>query len=225
MRRVHTDREYAEHLRGVGDRLRRMAGAVQEMLRDGVQALVEGDKRLALSTIQRDRAVNRLELEIDELCVLILARWQPMASDLRFVTTALKMVTDLERVGDLASNIAERALELSEGPFVWDREAFMGMSEVVREMVGDATGAFVERDEAQARAVIERDDEADARYQQLLHGVIDVMKARPEHVRDGVHVQAVAKWLERVADHATNVAEQTIFLVRGKDVRHGPLPR
>ncbi|MGD8862953.1 MAG: phosphate signaling complex protein PhoU [Myxococcales bacterium] len=225
MRRVHTDREYAEHLRGVGERLRRMTGAVQEMLRDGVQALVEGDKRLALSTIQRDRAVNRLELEIDELCVLILARWQPVASDLRFVTTALKLVTDLERVGDLASNIAERVLELSDGPFVWDREAFMHMSEVVQGMVGDATGAFVERDEEQARAVIERDDEADARYQQLLQGVIDVMKARPELVHDGVHVQAVAKWLERVADHATNVAEQTIFLVRGKDVRHGPLPR
>jgi phosphate transport system protein len=218
----HTDREYSEHLDLLNAKLRRMGDLVQEMIVDAVSALADGDQHRARTTIQRDKAVNRLEIEVDELCILILARWQPVASDLRFITAALKLVTDVERIGDLAANICERAIDVSGRECGWDMDAFRSMATFTQRMVGDAAQAFVSRDADLARAVIARDDEADQLYHTTLQGVIERMKASSDCIADGVHVQAVAKWLERIADHATNIAEQTIFLVAGQDVRHAP---
>lgn len=226
MSKTHTDREYGAQLDEIGAHLRRMGERVERMVGDAIAALSSGDEAKAREIIVRDGSVDRAEKEIDELCLRTLARWQPMASDLRFVTTALKMVTDLERIGDLAVNIAERAIDLGERTQRWNWEDVARMGERVRGMVHDGTAAFLGVDLDLARDVIERDDEIDELYTAIFREILDAMKHDPDAVRDGIHVQAVAKWLERMADHATNLAEQAIFMSEGKDIRHlDKLPR
>lgn len=220
MAETHTDKEYAAQLEALRSGLLAMAERVQTMIANSVTALVERDKDLARRTIENDHLINRAEVENDELCLLILAKWQPMASDLRGVTLALKMVTDLERIGDLAVNICERALDLADAPQLKPWEDIPRMAELAREMVRDAIDAFVEEDVGKARHVIERDNEADALYTRIFREILDVMCADARAVERGIHVQSVAKWLERISDHSTNLAEQVIFLVKGKDVRH-----
>jgi len=143
-----------------------------------------------------------------------------MASDLRFITLALKMVTDLERIGDLAVNIAERAIDLAAFPQVKPWEDMPRMADIVESMVRDAIDAFVRGDAEKARSVIARDDEVDDLYTRVFRDVLEIMIARPEVIEPGIHVQSVTKWLERIADHSTNLAEQVIFMIKGKDVRH-----
>lgn len=224
-RKTHTDREYENKLTEVRERLLLMAGRVEEMIRKSIEALLNGDAELARETIEQDEEVNRLEMETDNLCLQILARWQPMASDLRFVTLALKMVTDLERIGDLAVNICERAVDLSRTrqttalPPGW-REDVSRMAEIVQVMVRDAIDAFVKRDEAKARAVHARDDAVDELYDRVFESVLAQMMADSAHVHHGIHIQSVAKWLERVGDHATNLAEEVVFMIKGRDIRH-----
>src|SRR5690349_12510495 len=143
MTRAHTDREYDNQLRQVRDKLLLMAGHVESMIANSVRSLVERDLVLAQRTIDNDHKVNQAEMEIDELCLQILARRQPMASDLRFITLALKMVTDLERIGDLAVNICERAVDLAAEPPVRSYDEIIQLSENVQVMVRDAIDAFV----------------------------------------------------------------------------------
>ena len=154
------------------------------------------------------------------LCLQVLARWQPMASDLRFITTALKMVTDLERIGDLAVNISERALELNAQAPLKPYEDIPKMAQLVRTMVSSAIDAFVQQNEELARSVHAQDDEVDELYDQVFSDVLELMIRDPSNVHRGIHVQSVAKWLERVGDHATNLAEEVVYMVRGKDIRH-----
>jgi len=222
----HTDRSYEAILSELKQRLLRMAAIVEEMIASSTKALATSSTELARETIRRDRTVNRLELEADELCTQILARFQPVASDLRFVTIALKMVTDLERIGDLAVNVSERVVDMSERSRSWAIDDIERMAERVRSMVHDAIQAFVAGDAELAQSAIERDDEVDDLYHQSFRSLVATMKADPAAlVRDGIHMLSVAKWVERMADHATNLAEQVVFYVRGKDVRHaGKLP-
>ena len=198
-----------------------MAGRVESMIHNSIVSLINRDPDLAHATIAEDAVVNRGELETDRLCMVILARRQPMGPDLRFITFALKMVTDLERIGDLAVNICERAIDLCTLPALprpWaDIER---MAEIARIMVGSAIDAFVKEDGEAARAVIERDDEVDDLYAQIFQDILALMKERPDMLRPCIHVQSVAKWIERMADHATNLAEQVIFMIDGMDVRH-----
>ncbi len=216
----HTDREYEASLHELRQGILEMAGRVEEMIARAVRSLVERDVALATQTIGDDRAVNRAEVEIDEICLRLLARWQPMASDLRFITTSLRMVTDLERIGDLAVNICERALDLAKDPPLKPWEDVPHMAEVVQSMVHDAIDAFVQRDAELAQAVIERDTEVDELYTLVFRDVLALMVKDTAAVQRGIHVQSVAKWLERMADHSTNLAEEVIFMVKGKDVRH-----
>ena len=217
----HTDREYEEKLRELRDGLLLMAGRVESMIGDAIQALCSRDGQLARATISADAAVNRSELEIDDLCMVALARWQPMASDLRFITFAMKMVTDLERIGDLAVNICERALDLAALPELPNPYVdIQQMGALAQGMVRDAIDAFVNSDPAAARAVIDRDDRIDDLYTRVFQDMLDIMGSDPALVHRGLHVQSVAKWLERIGDHATNLAEQVIFMLKGKDVRH-----
>jgi phosphate transport system protein len=198
-----------------------MAGVVEQMIVDAVKAALTQDRVLARETIDRDAIVNRLEIESDEHCLVILARRQPMAGDLRFVTLALKMVTDLERIGDLAVNIAERAVDLADHPdqpWPWDK--IESLARLVRRMIRDAIQAFVDKDATKAHEVIARDEQADELYWSIFRTALDVMRKRPETVQDGVHFQSVAKFLERIGDHATNLAEQVVFMIKGKDIRH-----
>ena len=216
----HTDRAYEAELSALRERLERMAGLVEQMIAEAMAAFVGRDAEAARRTIRLDREVNALELESDEACIRILARWQPMASDLRFLTFVLKTVTDLERIGDLAVNICERTIDLVEMPGFDLPEELAAMGSRVQSMVHDAVRASLAADADLAREVIERDDLVDEAYTHVFRDVLEQMRSVPGFVARGIHVQSVAKWLERIADHATNIAEQAIFLAEGHDVRH-----
>lgn len=220
MLKTHTDREYENQLGALRQALLLMAGRVEEMIVNSVRALIDRDVELAKKTIEADHKVNRAEVETDELCLLILAKRQPMASDLRFITLALKMVTDLERIGDLAVNICERAIDLADLPPIKPWEDVPRMSEAVESMVHDAIDAFVERDADKAQRVIDHDAEVDALYVRLFRETLAIMLNDSSTIERGIHLQSIAKWLERMGDHSTNLAEQVIFMVKGKDVRH-----
>ncbi|HLU68956.1 MAG TPA: phosphate signaling complex protein PhoU [Kofleriaceae bacterium] len=217
----HTDREYEAELGRVRDNLLRMTGRVEQMIADSVEALLEGDTDLAQKAIEDDHKVNRLEVDTDDLCLLILARRQPLGSDLRFITLAMKMVTDLERIGDLAVNIAERAVALSGERPVGFESLLSRLAELDQAQLRGAIEAFVARDAAAAEAVCAADDQVDRLYLELAREAQEKMAGDGGvRIERAVHLQAVARFLERIGDHVTNLAELVIFLVRGKDVRH-----
>ncbi len=216
----HTDREYEAQLGELRERLLAMTARVVEMISASILALAARDEELARRTIERDHRVNRDELEADELCLQILARRQPMASDLRFITRALKMVTDLERIGDLAVNVCERALDLAELPPLKPYRDIPRMAELAQGMIRDAIEAFVSGDSERAAAVLARDDEVDRLYESVYLEILSIMRREEGVLESGIHVQSVAKYLERIADHATNLAEEVIYLLKGRDVRH-----
>jgi len=220
MDQKHTDRKYDAELSDLRERLLMMAGRVEQMIKQAVESVVTQDIELARKTIAMDRQVNRAEIETDELCLVILAKWQPMATDLRFITLAFKMVTDLERIGDLAVNICERAIDLGSAPPLKPYIDIPRMAQIAESMIHDAVDAFVERDAEKAQDVIDRDDEVDNLYRRIFDELIQIVREDEAKVERGIQVQAVAKLLERMADHCTNLAEQVIFLVKGEDVRH-----
>jgi phosphate transport system protein len=220
MARTHTDREYEAELRELKDKLLKMAGLVEDMITSATRALVEGDMELARRTIDADAQVNALEIETDELCLLVLAKRQPVAGDLRMITLAMKMVTDLERIGDLGVNISERVLALGTPPAPSVAERLRRMSEDGQRMVRDAIDAFVARDVEKARTVFSRDQYVDDAYREIALEVQHEMMRDRDFVNRGIHLQACSKFLERIADHGTNLAEMVIFQVEGKDVRH-----
>jgi phosphate transport system protein len=161
-----------------------------------------------------------MEVETDEHCLRILARWQPVASDLRFLTIALKMVTDLERIGDLAVNICERTLEFSFARTHLPGATLEEMTKITREMVHNSVDAFVKGSDTLAQQVIDTDDKVDDLYEQGFAEVLEVMQQYPGDLQPGIHALSVIKWVERIADHSTNLAELVVFMVRGKDIRH-----
>ena len=217
---LHTDKEFESELAKLREKILLMGAKVETMVAASVRAFNEQDNSLANRTIEFDHDINRLEVEIDSYCLSILARRQPVASDLRFITTALKLVTDLERIGDLAVNISERVLDLSSDPPRRTWPDILKMAEIVQNMVRDALDAFVAADSAKAKWVIERDRSVDAIYAQVFHQVLLVMIEDRSAVQRGVGVQAIAKYLERIGDHATNLAEMVVFLAQGTDIRH-----
>jgi phosphate transport system protein len=225
MVRRHTDREYEAELRELKDKLLRMAGLVEQMIASATSALVEGDLDRARDTVGADGAVDALELETDELCLLILARRQPMASDLRMITLAMKMVTDLERIGDLAVNLGERVLAMASPPPPAAAEALARMSETAQAMIRDAIDAFVAGDVARARTVFGRDQSVDDGFRALSADLQAEMVRDRLFVDRGMHLHACAKFLERIADHGVNLAELVIFQVEGKDIRHPRVAR
>jgi phosphate transport system protein len=218
--KLHTDREYEAELRDLKDKLLRMAGLVEEMIANSTRAFVEGDLDIARKTIQSDGMVNGLEVETDELCLLVLAKRQPLASDLRMITLAMKMVTDLERIGDLAVNICERALAIGGAPPPAIAQKLERMSTIGQGMVREAIDAFVAGDVGAARSVFGRDHEVDTTYRETNLELQREMVKERDFIDRGIHLQAIGKFLERIADHATNLAEMVIFQVEGKDVRH-----
>ncbi|MBI4951051.1 MAG: phosphate signaling complex protein PhoU [Myxococcales bacterium] len=220
MGRQHTDREYQAELDKLRSQILLMGAAVEEMIRSSIRALVERDSELAREMIDFDQKVNRLEIETDELCLRILARRQPVASDLRFITMALKLVTDLERIGDLGVNICERVIELNAEPQLKPYVDLPRMAEEVQGMVRGALDAFVAGDVDKAEAVIARDATVDAYYAQVFRELLTYMMEDARNIYRGTRVQSIAKYLERIGDHATNLAEMVVFMVRGKDIRH-----
>ena len=215
-----TDREYDAELHKLHDQLLLMGAKVEEMIANSMRALTERDSELARRMIEYDHQINRLEVEIDDLCLRILAKRQPVASDLRLITTALKLVTDLERIGDACVNICERVVELNMEPILKPYVDLPRMAETVQAMVRDALDAFVQADPERAREVVERDRVVDAYYGQVFRELLTYMMEDSRNIYRAVRAQAIAKYLERIGDHATNLAEMVIFMVMGKDVRH-----
>jgi phosphate transport system protein len=215
-----TDREYDAELHKLHDQLLLMGAKVEEMIANSMRALTERDSELARRMIEYDHQINRLEVEIDDLCLRILAKRQPVASDLRLITTALKLVTDLERIGDACVNICERVVELNMEPTLKPYVDLPRMAETAQAMVRDALDAFVQADPDRAREVVERDRVVDAYYGQVFRELLTYMMEDPRNIYRAVRAQSIAKYLERIADHATNLAEMVIFMVVGKDVRH-----
>jgi phosphate transport system protein len=220
MDRQHTDREYENELRKLREHVLMMGARVEEMLGLAMKAFVDHDLELARATLDSDRQIDQLEIEIDELSLRMLARRQPVASDLRFITTTLKLVTDLERIGDLGVNICERVVELGHEPPLSATGSVTRMADVVREMLHDALFAYEAATTEKAQQVIERDNTVDSYYAQLFPELVSVMMADPQNVYKATRLQSIAKYLERIADHSTNVAEMVVFMVKGKDVRH-----
>jgi len=216
----HTDREYEQQLTTLREQILLMGARVEEMIASSIRALTDRNSALAKEVIDGDRRVDRLEIDVDHLCLTILARRQPVASDLRFLTTALKIVTDLERIGDLGVNICERTIELNAEPPLKPYIDLPRMAEVVQTMIRETLDAFVAGNADRAQTVLERDHIVDAYYGQIFRELLTYMLEDPTTIRRATKVQSIAKYLERIGDHATNLAEMVVFMARGKDIRH-----
>ena len=213
-------RHFHEELDALKQTLLAMGGLVEDQIRRAMRALLERDDVIAQEVIDRDRQVNTYDVEVDEQCVNLLALHQPAASDLRFITTAMKIVTDLERIGDQAVNIAQRALELNREPQLKPYIDLPRMADRAQRMVKESLDAFVAGDTAQARRVCAADAEVDALKEQIFRELLTFMMEDPRTVSRAIRVILISRFMERVADHATNIAEMVIYLVEGKMVRH-----
>jgi len=197
-----------------------LGSMVETAIHDSVRSLVERDSELARDVIKRDHLVNALEVKIDEECVRLIALRQPMAGDLRFITTTMKITTDLERMGDLAVNIAERALELNEEPQLKPFKNIPKMAEITEGMVRDTLDAFVKGCSKLPYEVINRDDDVDNLTVSNFNELLALMLKDPKIIPLAVKRTYVAKYLERIADHTTNIAEMIIYMCKGKMIRH-----
>ncbi len=209
-----------EELEGLKQTLLAMGALVEDQIRRALQALVERDDAMARDVIERDHQVNAYDVEIDEKCVEMLALYQPTAGDLRFITTTMKIVTDLERIGDQAVNIAQRSLELNQEPQLKPYIDLPRMAEKARRMVKESLDAFVARDTDLARQVCAKDDEVDGIKEQIFRELLTYMMSDAKTIPRAIRLVLISRFLERVADHATNIAEMVIYMVESKMVRH-----
>jgi phosphate transport system protein len=213
-------RHFIEELDHLREKLLEMSGLVEDSVYRSVVSLAQKDEALGQQVIQNEDKINKLEIEIDDLAIALLALQQPMASDLRFITAAIKINNDLERMGDIAVNIVERALYLMQEPLVKPLIDIPRMSNLVQSMIRKALDAFVKKDPDLARSVLLSDDAVDNLRDSIYEELIAFMEREPKTIRQAVNLMFVARNLERLADHATNVAEDVLFLVQGVDVRH-----
>ena len=216
----HTNRQYEEELRGLRIRLLKMGGLVERQIADAVDSLVSRNSDEAREVIALDAEVNRMDIDIDAMCLRLLALRQPAAGDLRFITTGLKINYDLERIGDLAVNLCERALELNEEPILKHYIDIPRMASIAESMVKDSLDAFLRGDCDLAQQVMERDDQVDQLNGQIFRELLSYMAEDPHAISRGARILFISKNLERIADHASNVAEMVVFMVKGKTIRH-----
>jgi len=216
----HTDKRYDEDLKKLREDILYMGGLVEDQIQKAVNSLVERDSPLAETIIERDHEVNRLDVEIDDVCIRLLALHQPAARDLRFITTALKITTDLERIGDMAVNICERALELNTEPRLKPYIDIPRMAQTSERMIRESLDAFVREDTNLALKVCKDDQEVDDLNSQIFRETISFMIEDPHTINRAMKISSISKYLERIADHATNIAEMVVFLVKGKSIRH-----
>ena|SRR5271157_4790686 len=216
----HTNRQYEEDLRELRAALLKMGGMVERQIADAVNALVHRDSERARTIIAGDAEVNRMDIECDDRCINLLALHQPAAGDLRFITTGLKITTDLERIGDNAVNICERAIEINEEPQLKPYIDIPRMAAVAQSMVKDSLDAFMRNDTDLAGEVIARDDVVDDLQHQIYRELLSYMAEDPHTIPRATRILFVSKYLERIADHATNIAEMVVFMVKGKNIKH-----
>lgn len=217
-------RHFDEELSDLKTKLLRMAGQAEDQIDQALTALVTRDSTLARQVIERDHQVNALDVEIDEECIQLLALHQPAARDLRLVTTAMKIATELERISDLAENVCERAIELNEEPQLKPYIDIPLMGKMARGMVKESIDAFVKGDATLARKVLANDDYVDDLMEQLFRELLSFMLEDTRTISRAIRLSFIAKYLERIADHATNIAELVVYLVEGKIIRHTTPP-
>jgi phosphate transport system protein len=219
-----TQRHFDEELAELKTKLVRMASLAEDQIDKALAALVSRDSALACRVIEQDHKVNAFDVEIDEDCIRLLALHQPAARDLRLVTTAMKISTELERISDLAENICERTIELNEEPQLKPYIDIPRMGNLSRMMVKQSIDAFVKDDSALARKVLADDDLVDELMEQVFRELLSFMIEDPHTITRAIRLSFIAKYLERIADHATNIAELVVYLVEGKIIRHTSPP-
>jgi phosphate transport system protein len=211
---------FQQELAKLKEELLKMGGLAERAISNAIDALVHRDTLLAEKTIGEDEKINKMELLIDDWCLKLLALHQPLAADLRFITSAMRINVELERIGDLAVNIAERVVSLTQEPQLKPYIDIPRMAEITKNMVKDVLDAFVNEDADLARAVCARDDQVDALNDQVFRELMTYMLADPKTITRAVHLIIVSKYLERIADHATNIAEGVIFMVKALVIKH-----
>jgi len=213
-------RHFVEELEQLKSKLLEMSSLVEAAIQRSISAVIHKDKSAADEVFRNEARINAIEIEIDEFAVNLLALQQPMAADLRLIVAALKINTDLERMGDLAVNIAQRARSLMEEPVIKPMIDIPHIAGLVQSMVRKALDAFVTRDAELARSVLASDDAVDNMRTACYHELVSFMEKDPQNIKAALDLLAVTRNLERIADHSTNIAEDVLFLVKGVDVRH-----
>ena len=211
---------FQQELNHLKSEILRMAGLVERAISNAIESLTQRDTPLAEKTIQQDAQINEVELDIDERCLNLLALHQPMAGDLRFITSTMRINTELERIGDLAVNIAERVVSLNQEPQLKPYIDIPNMADISKKMLRDVIDAFVSGDAALARSVCERDDQVDGLNNQIFRELLTYMMEEPKTITRAVHLIIVSRYLERIADHATNIAEGVIFMAKALVIKH-----
>lgn len=214
------ERHFDEELKLLKEGLLRMASRAEEAIARSIKSLVDRNPRLAEKVIEQDPLIDILEIEVDEQCLKLLALRQPIAVDLRFIASAMKINSQLERIGDQAVNIAERALELVKEPLLKPLIDIPRMATLSQRMVKDSLDAFVNKDAALARSVCESDDEVDSLNDQIFRELLTYMMQDASTINRAVHLILIGRHLERIADHATNIAEDVIYFVKGRTIKH-----
>jgi phosphate transport system protein len=213
-------RHFHEELANVKVRLLTMSGEAEAAMGLAIEALLERNLDKAAQVIANDRVIDELELELEEQCVSLLALQQPMARDLRMLTSALKIANDLERVGDHAVNIAQSAERLAQSRPITPEPEIIEMARLSRVMLSDAIEAFIRGDAVAGREICRRDDKVDALHKNVFRILLTHMMEDPHQIGSGMELFLVSRNLERVADLATNIAEDVVFLVEGKSIKH-----
>src|SRR6267143_2612434 len=214
------ERHFDHDLRQLKERLLTMGSLAETMIHSAIKALVDRKAELIPDVYRHETEVNALQIEVDERCLKMIALHQPAASDLRFITCATKINSDLERIADQAVNICETTEYLLQEPQLKPLIDVPRMAEIASKMLKDALDSFVERDENLARSVLVRDDQVDELKEQLFRELLTYMISDPSTIKRSIDLILISRNLERIADHATNIAEDVIFVVAGKDIRH-----
>jgi len=214
------ERPFDEELKSLKEKLLEMASRAEEQIGLAVRGLKDRKEEMACEVLEKEEAINRLDIEIDDMAMRLLALRQPLATDLRFITSAMKIGSDLERIGDLAVNIAQRTIDLLKQPQLKPLIDIPRMAALAQGMVRDALNAFVNGDADLAKNVCRRDDQVDELNNQIFRELLTYMTADPTTVPRAVDLILVGRHLERIADHATNIGEDVIYMVQGKTIKH-----
>jgi len=213
-------RVFDEELKELNEKLLYMSGIVEKTIDLAIRGLIERNKDLAQDIIKYENEINMLHIEVDELCIKLIALHQPTATDLRLITAATRINSELERIGDQSINISENTAIYLNYPPVKPLIDIPRMAEIASQMVKDSLTSFIKKDETLARAVLKRDDEVDELKDQILRELLTYMMSDPTTIQPALPLILISRNLERIADHATNIGEDVIFMVLGRDIRH-----
>lgn len=217
----HTSTHYEQQLRELKNKLLIMSYKAEQMISDSIRSLVERRPSLAAAVIARDDEIDKMEVEVDDLCHVLLALEQPVANDLRLIATAMKIVKDIERIGDIGVNIGERVVELVQEPELRPMVGLPIMAEATQKILKESLDSFGHLDAELAERVIAKDELLDDLYEQMFRELLIYMLEDSRSISRAIKLIFIAKALERVGDHAANIAEMVVFLVNGHDIRHG----